>query len=506
MSLASQASISVPTVTEAPVVYDLEKQGSSGEEAISEPPEKESDPNIVDWDGPDDQENPQNWPGKKKWTTGGLLAAVTFVTPLASSMFAPGVEDVLKEFHSTSTLLASFCVSVYILGYAIGPLAVAPLSEIYGRLPIYNISNVFFVIFTIACAVSSNLSMLIVFRFFAGMAGSTPITIGGGTFGDLFTVEERGSAMAVWAMGPLLGPVVGPVAGGFIAESIGWRWTFGIIAIMAGMLSVAMFVFGKETYSVKILEKKAARLREETGNPNLRSALTASGTPKELFLKAIVRPMKMLILSPIVLLLSLYMAFVYGLLYLLFTTITAVFQGRYGFSQGLAGVAFLGLGVGMMLGLVAFGLVSDKLVKKLSVNGVTKPEYRLPPMIPGGIIIPAGFFLYGWTTYYKVHWMAPIIGTALVGVGLMGIFMATSNYLIDAFTIYAASALAASTVLRSLFGCFLPLVGPPLYEHLGLGWGNSTLGFIAVAMIPIPILFWKFGEKLRTSPRLKVEF
>lgn len=190
-----------------------------------------------------------------------------------------------------------------------------------------------------------------------------------------------------------------------------------------------MFFFGKETYPVKILEKKAARLRKETGNPNLRSALTAPGTPKELFIKAIVRPMKMLLLSPVVLLLSLYMAFVYGLLYLLFTTITAVFQGSYGFSQGLSGLAFLGLGVGMMLGLVAFGMVSDKLVKKLSVNGVTKPEYRLPPMIPAAMIIPAGFFLYGWTTEYRVHWMAPIIGTALVGIGLIGIFVSFSSLL-----------------------------------------------------------------------------
>jgi multidrug resistance protein len=150
-------------------------------------------------------------------------------------MFAPGVEDVLSEFHSTSTTLASFVVSVYVLGYCIGPLIVAPLSEIYGRLPVYNVSNVLFLIFTVACAVSSSLPMLIVFRFFAGAVGSTPISIGGGTFGDLFRVEERGAAMSVWAMGPLLGPVVGPVAGGFLAEAAGWRWVFWLITIAVGL-------------------------------------------------------------------------------------------------------------------------------------------------------------------------------------------------------------------------------------------------------------------------------
>ena len=119
--------------------------------------------------------------------------------PLASSMFAPGVEDVLREFHSCSTVLASLVVSVYVLGYAIGPLVVAPLSEMYGRVPLYNASNILFVIFTIACAVSSDLNMLIVFRFFAGAVGSTPITIGGGTFGDMFAPEERGSAIAIYS-------------------------------------------------------------------------------------------------------------------------------------------------------------------------------------------------------------------------------------------------------------------------------------------------------------------
>jgi multidrug resistance protein len=152
-------------------------------------------------------------------------------------MFAPGVEDVLREFHSTSSLLASFVVSVYVLGYCVGPLFVAPLSEIYGRVPVYNGSNIFYLIFTIACAVSSNLSMLIVFRFFAGAFGSTPISIGGGSLGDMFRVEERGAAVAIWSMGALIGPVVGPVAGGFLAQAAGWRWVFWLIAIAVCFLS-----------------------------------------------------------------------------------------------------------------------------------------------------------------------------------------------------------------------------------------------------------------------------
>jgi MFS family permease len=126
-------------------------------------------------------------------------------------MFAPGVPQVMEEFHSTNTELASFVVSVYLLGYTFGPLLVAPLSEMYGRVPIYNTCNVLYVIFNVACAVAPNLNSLIVFRFFAGSMGSTPLAIGAGTLADMIHQEKRGRAMAVWAVGPLLGPVVGPV-------------------------------------------------------------------------------------------------------------------------------------------------------------------------------------------------------------------------------------------------------------------------------------------------------
>lgn len=146
-------------------------------------------------------------------------------------MFAPGVPDVMREFHSTNIELGSFVVSVYVLGYAFGPLLIAPLSELYGRLYLYHACNVLFVIFTVACAVSSSLKMLIGFRFLAGCAGSAPLTLGGGTIADMIRQEKRGGAMSIWAMGSLIGPVIGPVAGGFLSQAKGWRWVFWILAI-----------------------------------------------------------------------------------------------------------------------------------------------------------------------------------------------------------------------------------------------------------------------------------
>ena len=156
-------------------------------------------------------------------------------------MFAPGVPQVMTEFNSSNLVLASFVVSVYVLGYAFGPLVIAPLSELHGRLPVYHGCNILFVIFTIACAVASNLNMLIGFRFLEGLFGSCPLTIGGGTIADMIPQQKRGATMAIWALGPLLGPVIGPVAGGYLCQAKGWRWVFWVIAMAVSILSSVMY-------------------------------------------------------------------------------------------------------------------------------------------------------------------------------------------------------------------------------------------------------------------------
>lgn len=475
---------------------------------VADSSKAEEDPDVVFWGGPDDPQNPMNWPSKLKIINVVIVSTWTFLTPLASSMVAPGTLDILDDFHSTDITLGSFIVSIFIAGYAVGPLFTAPLSELYGRLPVYHANNCLFVVWSIACAFAPSLGALLAFRFFQGMAGVTPLTIGSGTISDLIPSESRGKFMSVYSIGPLLGPVIGPVAGAYLVQGAGWRWVFRVLAIASGLMTIFTIVMMRESYAPVLLKRKARRLQKETGNMRLRSKLDNGLPPRELFARSIIRPAKMLLFSPIVFLLSLYMAVVYGYLYLLFTTITALFEEEYGFSQGSAGLAYLGIGIGMLIGLVAFGATSDKLVTYLANknDGQRKPEYRFPHMMIGGALIPIGLFLYGWTAWAKVFYVVPIIGTAFVGCGLLAIFMPVGTYLVDAFTVYAASAMAANTVLRSLMGAFLPLAGPKMYSALGLNWGNSLLGFIAIALWPVSWLFFKYGERIRTSKRFKIEF
>ncbi|KAI7654416.1 MFS general substrate transporter [Hortaea werneckii] len=445
--------------------------------------EEEEDPNVVDWDGPNDPHNPRNWPTKAKIFNLLLVILLTLLTPLASSMFAPGVPEVLQDFRTGSTTLAEFVVSIYILGFAIGPLLISPMSEMYGRIPVYIVCNILFEIFTIACAVSSSLNQLIVFRFFAGCFGVCPVTLGGASISDLMDQDKRGVAMSLFGMGPLLGPVIGPVA------------EFGVCAIAHAALC-------RETYAPTLLARKTKRLRKETGNQDLRSKLDDGLPNKTRFSRAMVRPFKMLLFSPIVSLMALYVAFVYGILYLLYTTFTFVFQQYYGFSDGNVGLTYIASGIGMFIGLFLIGGSSDRILKRLAAKhgGELKPEYRLIPLMFTAWTIPVGLFIYGWTAQYNEQWAVPLFGTLLFGIGMIAALICVQQYLIDAFTIYAASAVAANTVLRSILGGVLPLAGLSMYDALGLGWGNSLLAFIALAMVPIPFAFYIWGEKIRKRP------
>lgn len=195
------------------------------------------------------------------------------------------------------------------------------------------------------------------------------------------------------------------------------------------MLLVVAIAVQRETYPPILLERKAERMRKETGNNRLRSALKSSKTPSQLFFLSVVRPTKMLFLSPIVFGLSLYIAVVYGYLYLLFTTMTFVFHDQYGISASNIGLVYLGIGLGQFIGLILFGFYSDKLLRKLAKGGEMKPEYRLPLLWPGAIAVPLGLFLYGWTAQYKVHWIVPILGTTLLGAGMIGAFVGFSTFL-----------------------------------------------------------------------------
>ncbi|KAK2601550.1 hypothetical protein QQS21_004868 [Conoideocrella luteorostrata] len=474
-------------------------------------PTTDMDDDTIGWESQHDPEIPFNFPSWQKWTWVGLLSAITFLTPFASSILSPAIGTLNKEFGNDSAIVGSMTVSIYLLGYVVGPIFIAPLSEIYGSKLVLTVSNIIFCVWQIGCALAPNIKTLIVCRFFCGVGGAACLTLGGSIIGELFRPHQRGLAIGVWNIGPLIGlnsqgPTIGPILGGFLTKTIGWRWEFWIVLIAAVPVTILIALLTKETGHKALIRRKVVRLRKELGKNTLKSCYDGprNDSTAQVLLVSLTRPLKMLVLSPLVFFLSLYIAFVFGAVYLLYTTIPSVFKETYGFNPDQAGLVYISLGVGNVLGWLVTTFLSDKLVVKLAQanSGVFEPEMRLKISIYFGMFLPITFFWYGWSSFFQLHWASTIMSLIPYGFGIMGLFLPITTYLVDSHPLYAASAVAANVILRSVVGAFLPLAGPPMYVSLGLGWGNTLLGFICVAMIPLPLIFYKFGASLRASRSL----
>lgn len=481
-----------------------ELHGGEGESAIPEDRKEDVIENHED-DWEHDPRNPRNWSFWKKWQMTGIVSLYTFVSPLASSMMAPGLPQIAEHFGITSETIVAMTLSIFLLTFAIGPLFLAPLSEIYGRTWVLHICNLFFLAFNLGCAYAPTTGVLIGMRLLCGFFGSAPIACGGGTVSDLFSERDRASAMAVYSLGPLIGPAVGPIAGGFISETIGFKYVFIVIAGLCGFAAVLGIPFLRETYSPVIRLRLAKQMddpeKAARQHPHL---LQNHGSKLHLIWVNLHRPAILLTRSFVCFILSLYMAFMYGIYYLMFATFPDLFTDVYHFSEGITGICYLGLGLGFMSATIFGASFADKVYQNLSAKngGKGKPEFRIPALIFGSLFVPIGLFWYGWSAQAQIHWIMPIIGTAIFGFGMMTTFLPIQLYLVDTFT-YAASALAAASVFRSTLGFAFPLFGEQMYAALGYGGGNSLLAGLGIVLgIPFPIWLWFYGEKIRARSSL----
>lgn len=261
--------------------------------------------------------------------------------------------------------------------------------------------------------------------------------------------------------------------------------------------------FLHETYAPRILQGRAKRLRKETNDPSYQTeAEIQNKTLAQVLRTSLVRPFRLLLTQNIVQVMACYMAYIYGMTYLVLATFPSLWTSPeyYNESTGIGGLNYISLGVGFWGGSQVCAPLNDRVYRYLKArNGnVGRPEFRVPLLGLAALLIPSGLFIYGWTAQTHCHWIAPNIGAALFGMGTIVAFQCIQTYMVDAYTRFAASALAAGAFLRSLAGFGFPLFAPKMYQALHYGWGNSVLAFIAIGIgIPAPIFLWKFGETLR---------
>ncbi|KAL5391076.1 hypothetical protein DPSP01_001566 [Paraphaeosphaeria sporulosa] len=438
---------------------------------------------------------------RRKWAATLIVSCFTLVSPVSSSMISPALGSISRDFHITEEVEAQLTLSIFVLAYAIGPLFLGPMSELYGRVVVLQVANAFYFAWNLACGFAQSKGQLMAFRFLSGLGGSAPLAIGGGLLSDTFYPEQRGKAISIYSLAPLLGPAIGPIAGGFIAQTTTWRWCFWSTSIFTAVVQCFGLFFLQETYAPKLLAWKRDRLRKETGNMELHTEFDDPNKTVFNTIKiAMQRPFRLLFTQPIVIVLACYMAYLYGLMYLMLSTFPGLWRSQYNESTGIGSLNFISMGLGFFLGTQITAPLNDAIYRRLKKqnNGEGKPEFRVPIMIPGSILVPVGLFWYGWSAQAKVHWIMPNIGAVLFCGGVIVSFQCIQTYLVDSYTRYAASAIAAATVLRSLAGFGFPLFAPAMFNALDYGWGNTLLGFIGIALgVPAPFLLWKYGPTLR---------
>ncbi|EXA33748.1 hypothetical protein FOVG_15049 [Fusarium oxysporum f. sp. pisi HDV247] len=424
---------------------------------------------LVTFDGPDDPYNPMNWPFRKKFITTISYGLTTCWITLASAIFAAAIEPVSTEFN-VNTETSAAATSLLVFGFGLGPLAWGPLSELYGRKWLIVIPYFIAAIFSFSTATAKDIQTVLITRFFSGLFGSAPVTITGGVMADIWAPHQLGNAIVAYGVTIVGGPTLGPIIGGALCSSrLGWRWTEYLTGIvMMAQLAVDLL---HEEWDVSF---------------------------KELYQKYFIRPFQMMA-TPICLLMSLYASFVYaGILYANLESFSIEYQEVRQWGPVVGTLPFIALLIGILCA-AAVNIYNNRYYRrKLMENGYRAvPEARLPPMMLGGIVFTAGQFLFAWTSSLSANYWPSIIGIVLTGLGFTTIFQAALGYLIDTFTRYSASAVAANTFMRSMFSGTFPLFIIPMYHKLGVDWGTTVFGCISAALIPVPYLFLVWGKRIR---------
>ncbi|KAK9456500.1 major facilitator superfamily domain-containing protein [Dipodascopsis uninucleata] len=450
----------------------------------------------LDWNNSSNMHNPRNWPSWKRWFTTLVVAWMSLVVTFGSSIYVSGTITMAIEFGVGRTV-ALLGLSLYLLGLAFGPVIAAPLSETVGRLGIYRYSLVLSLLFTLGVARAHNIGTVLVCRFFAGLFASPVLAVAGGSIQDVWRMEELSLAMATFCLAPFAGPVLGPIIGGFLIERKSWRWTMYVLMMFCGAILPLIWCL-EETYKPVIIKKLAKKHGYPLPpKPEPKAALTL------LFTVVLKRPFEMLFVEPIVQLLSLYMAFVFAVLFGFFEAFPFVFTTVYEFSYGDQGLTFIGIGVGLLIGTLTYIIMDARIFKPEFLKpNPPAPESRLITLKIGSILLPIGLFWLAWTSRKSVHWIVPVISGVPFGMALLLLFFTVMNYFAMCYPpMSLASAIAANNLLRYLMASAFPLFTIQMYEKLHIDWATSLYGFVCVALMPVPWFLDRYGAHLRSKSR-----
>ncbi|TKY87308.1 hypothetical protein EX895_003985 [Sporisorium graminicola] len=461
-----------------------------------------------------DDEDPTKWSNRRKWAVTALVSCLYFNATITSSIGTGATEQYLHQF-SISQEVAALVLSIYMIGFCIGPPLWAPLSELYGRLIVNYFAVPGYFFFNIGCALAPNITTLLVCRFLVGVFAAAPQANSGGTISDIWLPHIRLWPMFTYSLAAFMGPTLGPLVGGFIAgtnvASNRWRWIYWVLCLLSAVSMALVVLIQKESYAPVLLKRKALRMRVETGRDDILAPGETLGVDgavapiswSEIIRVHVGRPFHMLFTEAPLMYATLWTSFCYAVIFIFFEAYPVVFGGMYGFNAGEVGLAFLAIGVGIAISAPIVGFFNQRSLKaRAAAGGKPVPESRLPQVGLSAPLFAIGFFWFGWTARASIPWIVPILAGLPIGVSLMLAFNSLSAYVTECYHIYTASALSAMASSRCLFAIFVPLFGRQMFQGLGSGWASSVLGFVSIAAIPVPFVFLKYGKAIRQRSKM----
>lgn len=468
---------------------------------------------VVEWDGPDDPQNPRNWSFGKRLGATAIVSAIAFLVGAAAPIDAAVLPQAAADL-GVSEVTETLATAIFLIGFGVGALFCGPFSEVLGRSLTYLVTMGLLCIFLMASALAPNIGAQVVFRFLAGLSGATPLVCAGGSISDMWTPLEKTFIFPFFSFCGFGGPALGPVMVAYVGESPWlhtWRWTEWVALMTAGVVFIITLLFQPETFPPLILSWKATHLRKLTGDDRYYAEHELDQIPLSQRLRiALPRPFIMAWHESVILLITLYMVVLYIILFTFFDGYTFIFQETYGISQGLTNIIFTGIFVGV-ISCTAIIPYIYKLTVRAQEKAVSEgraqfdPEIRLWfAMLGGAVAVPISLLWMGWTAYPHISIWSPILASVLFGYGIIAIFISCYMYLIDSYEMYAASGLTFATFTRYCISGGMTVVGIPFYKNVGVHWTLTIMAILSALLAPLPYVFYKYGHIIRRKSRFAV--
>ncbi|KIW15724.1 hypothetical protein PV08_05774 [Exophiala spinifera] len=455
-----------------------------------------------------DDAHPSKWPLWKKWAITFIYCLLQVFVTLTSTTYV-SVEFLVEEkFGITDAQVATLGQSMFIIGTAVGPAFLGPLSDIGGRKWVYVGAILLYAILNIGTALADNYPMLVIFCFLIGVAGSVALNNVAGTISDLFgDADNAAQPMALFVLSANFGPSLGSPIGEWIAENdnLSWRWIFYINIIIGGAFAVIL-CFVPETLP-RVVISNAVKRRGSVDQNAVEIALGSSRlSVMQEFKFVTTMALKIMVTEPIVIALGLYNGFAYGLLFLYLDGVFDVFVFNNGLSYINADLTYLNFCVGVTV-TFCFVPVQTYLFRRDRLkHGYHRPEARFLTSLVGVWLFPVSLLWFGFTSDGTVSYWSPIVAGGVLGFCDPLLWLAMLNYITDSYANVAASAIAAFLIPSFLIAAALAHAGVAMFENMSTKWAFATLGFLSFGLVAIIYILFFFGPRIRRYSKLARTF